>query len=175
MRHPGLMALFLLFAPFFARAETVLDRVYSLPPPTAAQVISQLYQFDLFQQSAVEGAEFRATQDILNIAAARADAAVKRDKVLSELQRQIGNTVVTSDRKSAVMRAHALAGSDSSDGADFVRAFYAAQLAEYETTVALLERYLQAPDNEVLRSFAAAQLPILKSELIDTSSALLDK
>jgi hypothetical protein len=174
MRHLGLIGL-LLLACTVARAETAIDHADPPPAPTSAEVISQLYQFDLFQQSAVDGAEFRATQDILNVAAARADAAVKRDKVLSELQRATGSVEVTSHGKAAAMRAHGLAGSDSSDGPDYVREFYAAQLSEYETTVALLERYLQAPDNEDVRSFATAQLPMLRSELINTRSALADK
>jgi hypothetical protein len=158
-----------------ARAEPLDDDAASPPQraPTAAEVISQLYQFDQFQQNVSDSAEFRTTQTVANTAAARADAAVKRDLVLSELQRQIG--AEPTSRKAAAMRAHALLGVDSSDGPDYVRQFYAAQLAEYEATVALLERYLQSPDNDDVRSFAAAQLALLRSELIDIRGALADK
>jgi Domain of unknown function (DUF4142) len=175
MRRLGLIALVLL-ASSLARAETAADDSdpSSAAVPTSADVISQLFQFDLFQQNAIDSAEHRATQDIANTAAVRADAAIKRDKGLAELQRKTG-AVLTSRKTTAAMRAHALSGVDSSDGADYVREFYAAQLAEYESTVSLLERYLQSPDNEDVRDFATAQLTTLRSELADTRSALADK
>jgi hypothetical protein len=174
LRRLGLVSLLWLTCAV-ARAEPLDDAASpSYRAPTAAEVISQLYQFDQFQQNAVDNDEFRATQAVANTAAARADAAVKRDQVLSELQRQIG-AEPTSDNKAAAMRAHALLGVESSDGPDYVRHFYAAQLAEYETTVALLERYLQSPDNDDVRSFASTQLVLLRSELIDSRSALADR
>jgi hypothetical protein len=73
------------------------------------------------------------------------------------------------------MRAHSVDAADRTDGPAYVRQFYAAQLAEYELTVVLIEQYLQSPDNEDIRSFAAAQLPVLLSELADTRNALSNK
>jgi hypothetical protein len=159
-----------------ARAEDIADRTGAdaLPAPTAADVISQLYQFDLFQQNAVDRADSAVPSDISTIATARAEAALKRDKALDELRQQTG-TEIPSAPKTAAMRAHSLAAVDRSDGPTYVRAFFAAQLAEYELTVGLLEHYLQRPDSEDVRSFAAAQLPVLRTELADTRNALTDK
>jgi hypothetical protein len=179
MRHLALISYalsFVLLACATTRAEISADRADTgtLPAPTAADVISQLYQFDLFQQNAVDRADAEVSSDILTTAASRAEAAVKRDKALADLQQQTGTTVPT-DRKAAAMRAHGAASIDRADGPSYVRAFYAAQLAEYELTVELLERYLQHPDNDDVGSFATAQLPVLRSELTDTRNALTDK
>jgi len=144
------------------------------PVPTAADVISQLYQFDQFQQNAVERADSAPSSDVLTTVAARADAAAKRDKALAELQRRT-RTDVPAQHKAAAMRAHSVDAADRTDGPAYVRQFYAAQLAEYELTVVLIEQYLQSPDNEDIRSFAAAQLPVLLSELADTRNALSNK
>jgi hypothetical protein len=73
------------------------------------------------------------------------------------------------------MRAHSVEAVDRTDGPAYVRQFYAAQLVEYELTVALIEQYLQSPDNEDIRSFASDQLPILRTELANTRTALADK
>ena len=165
-----------LFACAPLKAETSTDRTDAdaLPVPTAADVLSQLYQFDLFQQNAVDRTDAAASSDILTTAASRAEAAAKRDKALAELQQQTGISVST-DRKAAAMRAHGVVTIDQTDGPSYVRDFYAAQLAEYELTVELLERYIQHPDNEAVRSFATAQLPALRSEMKDTRNALADK
>ena len=178
MRHLALKSFvlgFALFACATIRAETSTDRADTdaLPVPTAADVISQLYQFDLFQQNAIDRTD-AVSSDILTTAASCAEAAIKRDKALDELQQQTGTTVPT-DRKTAVMRADGVASIDRADGPSYVRAFYAAQLAEYELAVELLERYLQHPDNADVGSFATAQLPALRSELKDTRNALADK
>jgi hypothetical protein len=165
----------LLFAFATANAETSAERadVDALPAPTAADVISRLYLFDLFQQNAVDRADDTAPNDILTTAASRAEAAVKRDKALAELEHQTGTSAPAPKR--AAMQAHSLASADRSDGPSYVREFYTAQLAEYELTVALIEHYLLHPDNEDVRSFAATQLSALRSELSETRSALEDK
>jgi uncharacterized protein DUF4142 len=158
-----------------ARAETCAERADTdnFLAPTAAEVISQLYQFDLFQQNAMDRADSSSRSDIVTTAATRAEAALKRDKAVAELQQRTG-TELPSERKAA-MRAHGVNTLDQADGPSYVREYYAAQLAEYQLTVDLLERYLQHPDNEDVRSFAAAQLPALRSELMDTRNALADK
>jgi erythromycin esterase-like protein len=166
----------LIFACAMASAETMPEHsdADAHPVPTAADVISQLYQFDQFQQNAVERADPAPSSDVLTTAAARAEAAAKRDKALAELQRQTG-TDVPVQHKAAAMRAHSVEAVDRTDGPAYVRQFYAVQLAEYELTVPLIEEYLQSPDNENIRSFAAAQLPVLLSELADTRHALANK
>lgn len=166
----------LIFACAMVSAEAMPERsdADAEPVPTAAELISQLYQFDQFQQNALERADPAPSSDLLTTAAARADAAATRDRALAELQRQTG-TDVPAQHKAAAMRAHSVDAVDRTDGPAYVRQFYAAQLAEYELTVALIEQYLQSPDNEDIRSFAAAQLPVLLSELADTRNALADK
>lgn len=164
-----------------ACAETAAERAdpaeltntETLPTPTRVDVIAQLYQFDLFQQTALDRANSAGTTAILNTVTARADAAVKRDKALAELEKKTGTAV--SSHKAIAKKAHVVSGLDSSDGPDYVRAFYEAQLVEYEATVGLLERYLRAADNEDVKTFAAAQLPLLRSELMDTRGALANK
>lgn len=146
----------------------------ALPVPTAADVISQLYQFDLFQQNAMDRSDNAPSSDVMTTAVARADAAAQRDKALAELQRRIGTEVPT-QRKASTPHAHGIDAVDRTDGPAYVRQFYAAQLAEYELTVALIEHYLRSPDNEDVRGFAAAQLPVLRSELADTRNALANK
>jgi hypothetical protein len=175
MRYLCAIGLGLLLACGTAQAENAIDVPGpSTSKPNSTDVIAQLYQFDLFQQNAIDGVESLAIPELVNTASTRADAAVKRDRVLAELERQAG-AVVKAHEKNAAMRAHALAGVDSSDGPAYVREFYQAQLVEYEAVVGLLERYLQSPDNDDVSSFAAAQLPILRAELMDTKSALTDK
>jgi hypothetical protein len=176
IRGLAIISGYLLLACTVASAETLVERadIDASRVQTAVEVIAQLYQFDLFQQNSVDRADTSPSSDVMMIAAARADAAGKRDKALAELQRQLG-TDVPSQRKGAAMRAHAVDAVDRSDGPAYVRHFYAAQLVEYELTVALIEHYLESPDNEEIRSFAAAQLPILRSELADTRNALSNK
>jgi uncharacterized protein DUF4142 len=175
MRAFAIIGCCVLLACPMARAETPPERTDAPSRvPTAAELISQLYQFDLFQQNAIDRTDSGAAGDVLTTAAGRAEAASKRDKALAELQRQTG-TDVPAQRKAAAMRADSLAAVDRTDGPAYVRQFYAAQLAEYELTVALLESYLQSPDNEDIGRFAAAQLPVLRSELTDIRSALADK
>lgn len=171
--------MFLSCVPAFA--ETTTERVdpaaisqsQTLPTPTKTDVVVQLYQFDLFQQNAMDGADSAGTSAIQNTATTRADAAVKRDKALTELQRQTGIDVPS--HKTAAQKARTVVSSDGADGPDYVRAFYEAQLAEYETTVGLLERYLQSSDNQDVKAFVAAQLPVLRSEMMDTRGALANK
>lgn len=176
IRGLAIISGYLLLAGTMASAETAAERldVDTARAPTAAEVISQLYQFDLFLQNAMDRTDNAPSSDVMTTAAARADAAAKRDKALLELQQRIGTDIPT-QRKGAAMRAHSVDAVDRTDGPSYVRQFYAAQLAEYELAVALIEQYLQSPDNEELRSFAAAQLPTLRSELMDTRNALADK
>ncbi|CCE06372.1 conserved exported hypothetical protein [Bradyrhizobium sp. STM 3843] len=143
-------------------------------PPAGSDVIARIYEFDAFQQTAIERTAPLPSSDVQNTAALRADAAVQRDKDLTELQRRAG-TNVEADSPAAVKRANMLAAVDSSEGPAFVRRFYAAQLAQYQITVSVLEHYLQSPDNDDLKAFVAAQLPRLRSELEDTRTALAEK
>ncbi|MDU6729094.1 MAG: hypothetical protein E6471_20690, partial [Bradyrhizobium sp.] len=61
------------------------------------------------------------------------------------------------------------------DGPSFVRQFYAAQVAEYESTITILTKYLQSPDNAELQRFVSAELGLLQNELADMKAALATK
>lgn len=129
--------------------------------PGATQVIGDLYRFDRFQQHLLESADLNDNQEIRNLAALRAEDAVKRDKALKQIQRKIG--VAPKIGKAPLGGAYA--ETSDPEGPAYLRRFYAAQVAEYKTVVASIERYLQAPDHDRLRSFASEQLPILRSQL----------
>jgi hypothetical protein len=62
----------------------------------------------------------------------------------------------------------------SDDGPVFVRNFYKAQIVEHRSAVDVLERYLRAPDNDEIGSFAANELPVLRTGLEDAEAALID-
>ncbi|MGA7803789.1 DUF4142 domain-containing protein [Bradyrhizobium sp.] len=142
--------------------------------PAGADVIAELYQFDLFEQNAIDGADLHGNEEVRNFAVAHADAAAKRDKALAELQRQTPIDV-NFDDKAAGIGADRTASLDESEGPAFVRQFYQAQVAAYQSALALLERYLQAPDNDKVRSFASNQLPGFRAGLQDAQDALTDK
>lgn len=142
--------------------------------PTAAEVIARLYEFDAFQQAAIDRTAALSNSDVQNAAGVRAEAALQRDQALVELQHRAGNNADIS-RPAAGKRADALAAVDSADGPAFVRSFYSAQLAQYQMTVSVIERYLQLPDRDDVKNFAAAQLPRLRAELEDTRTALAEK
>ncbi|WP_027524362.1 DUF4142 domain-containing protein [Bradyrhizobium sp. Ec3.3] len=144
----------------------------SVRTPTAIDVISGLYAFGRFQQGLLESADLRGNQEIKTLAISRAEDAAKRDKALKRIQQAIG--AEPDVRKTSTADA-ALTGPDDSEGPAYVRQFYAAQVAEYEETIALLERYLRAPDNDALSAFAREQLPILRSQLRDAARTMADK
>src|SRR5262249_37967220 len=138
------------------------------------EVIAGLYQFDLFQQNAIEAADRGGSEELRISAESKADAATRRDKALIELQRQTG-TGVQPGCKSAAQSRDRLAGLDSATEPDSVREFYEAEVAAHQAAVKLLEQYLRAPDNEMIKDFAADQLPALQSGLTDAQAALASK
>jgi predicted outer membrane protein len=141
--------------------------------PSASDVIARLYQFDLFQQNASDATDFQESYEVKIIATAPADAATKRDKTLKTIQEKIGSRANLN--KSMWGYAAGVAGAQAADGPAFVRKFYQAQVVQYKSTVSLLQRYLTAPDNDVVREFAAEQLPIFQSGLKDAEEAVADK
>lgn len=129
--------------------------------PSATQVIGDLYRFDRFQQNLLESADLSGNEEVRNLAALRAEDAAKRDRALKLIQREIG---VDAEIDKA-LPSGPYAETSEAEGPAYVRRFYAAQVAEYKTVVASVERYLKAGNHEQLRSFASEQLPILQSEL----------
>ena len=117
--------------------------------PTATELIGGLYAFGRFQQGLLESADLKGNAEVRNLATLRAEDAAKRDKTLKQIQETLGVEPSIGKTPSATA---ALAAPDDSDGPAYVRQFYAVQVGEYEEAIALLERYLRAPDNEALRS-----------------------
>src|SRR3569623_104065 len=140
--------------------------------PTASEVISALYAFGRFQQGLLESADLKGNQEVRSLATLRAEDAAKRDKALKQIQQAIG--AEPSAAKTATANA-ALTGPADSEGPAYVRQFYAVQVGEYEETIALLERYLRAPDNDELSAFARTQLPVLRSQMNDAARSIADK
>lgn len=150
------------------------DAVWAEPAPTAAEVVGELYEFDRFQQDAIDSADSRGNDEIQTFALARADAAQKRDKALAEVRKHVAADPAF-DRQARPARADELAALQISEGPDYVRSFYAVEVAEHRSAVALLRRYLASPDNRAVRGFVAEQLPLLQSALEDAAAALADK
>ncbi|WFU29009.1 DUF4142 domain-containing protein [Bradyrhizobium sp. CB1717] len=165
-----LAAIILLFIGSAALADSTGEQRPDNRAPTAIDVISGLYAFSRFQQSLLESTDLKGNAEVKNLAALRAEEAAKRDKTLKDIQAAIGAEPRIGKTASA-----GLAEPDSSDGPAYVRTFYAAQIPEYESTIALLERYLRAPDNSALAAFAREQLPRLRSQVKDAGRTMADK
>jgi len=166
-----LVAIILMFITTVALADSTGERGTGDRAPTATDVISGLYAFSRFQQGLLESTDLKGNAEVKNLAALRAEEAAKRDKALKDIQEAIGtepHVGKTSVRAS-------LAEPDVSDGPAYIRTFYAAQIPEYESTITLLERYLKAPDNAALASFARDQLPVLRSQMKDAERTMADK
>ena len=169
-----IVATALLFLSTVALADNIGERTSRdlAPPPTANDVIGGLYAFGRFQQGLLESTELKGNEEIGNIAALRAEDAAKRDRTLKQIQQEIGAEPATGKTPAA---SGSLAGPYDSEGPAYIRKFYAAQIIEYESAIGLLQRYLQAPDNDTLGALARAQLPILRSQLKDAERAIADE
>jgi len=169
-----IVATALLFLSTAARADAIGERTSRdlAHPPTANDVIGGLNAFGRFQQGLLESADLKGNEEIRNIAARRAEDAAKRDRTLKQIQTDIGAEPGTG-KPPAI--SGSLVGPDDSEGPAYVRKFYAAQIIEYESAIGLLQRYLQAPDNNTLGAFARAQLPILRAELRGVERVIADK
>jgi hypothetical protein len=139
--------------------------------PTAAEVIGDLYRFDRFQQHLLEKADLDGNQEVRGLAALRAEDAVKRDKALKQIQREIGAEPTIDETPSAGLPP----APDDSEGVAYIRQFYAAQVSGYRLAVDSIERYLKAPDHDRLSAFAREQLPLLQSQLEEAERSMADK
>jgi hypothetical protein len=155
-----------------ALADSTGEQMRGDRTPTATDVITGLYAFSRFQQGLLESTDLKGNAEVTNLAALRAEEAAKRDKALKEIQNAIG----TEPRASKTASAGAsLAEPNDADGPAYVRSFYAVQIPEYESTIALLERYLRTPDNPALAAFAHEHLPVLRTQLKDAERTMADK
>jgi predicted outer membrane protein len=168
-----ILAVVLLIAGAFADSHR--DRAATNDSAIAApEVMAALYQFDQFEQTAIDSADTHGDQQVRDFAIARADDAARRDKILDQIRKRTGANV-TFDRRFGPACGDAIPGLASDDGPIFVRKFYEAQVVEHRSAVEALERYLQAPDNDEVRSFAANELLTLRGSLEDAEAALTDE
>ncbi len=167
-----LVAIVLAFISTAALADSTGERMNSDRSPNATDVISGLYAFSRFQQGLLESTDLKGNTEVKNLAALRAEEAAKRDKALKQIQDTIGTEPRVSKTTSAVT---SLTEPDDAEGPAYVRSFYAAQIPEYESTIALLERYLKMPDNSALAAFTREHLPVLRAQLKDAERTMADK
>jgi hypothetical protein len=167
-----LVAIVLAFISTAALADSTGERRSGDRAPTATDVISGLYAFSRFQQSLLESTDLKGNSEVKNLAALRAEEAAKRDRGLKQIQEAIGAEPRLGKTTSA---GAGLVEPENSDGPTYVRSFYAAQIAEYESAINLLERYLKAPDDAALAAFARDQLPTLRAQAKDAERTMADK
>jgi hypothetical protein len=167
-----LVAIVLAFISTAALADSTGERRSGDRAPTATDVISGLYAFSRFQQSLLESTDLKGNSEVKNLAALRAEEAAKRDRSLKQIQEAIGAEPRLGKTTSA---GAGLVEPENSDGPTYVRSFYAAQIAEYESAINLLERYLKAPDDAALAAFARDQLPTLRAQAKDAERTMADK
>ncbi|WP_407176120.1 DUF4142 domain-containing protein [Bradyrhizobium sp. STM 3562] len=167
--------LFLAGATVLATSRAESDAAFAAEAtPAAAEVIGELYEFDRFQQDAIESADARGNEEIRAFALAHADAAQKRDKALTKIQEEV-NTDPAFDCQARPRRADRLTALQTFDGPDYVRNFYTVEVAEHRSAIALLQRYLASPDSETVRAFVAEQLSTLRAALEDAEAGLGDE
>jgi predicted outer membrane protein len=163
-------ALLILLVPAPARADSISENARR--SPRAADVIAALYRFDQFQLSSMEAADVRGNQEVRTFALARIDAAEKRDKALKQIEIKTG---VDLKGRSASPAADLLASLLATDGPSYIRKFYETQVVEYRSVIAVLQHYLQWPDNDAVRTFAREQLHLLRAESKTAEAAIAEK
>lgn len=137
--------------------NAMLDRA-----PTGSDVLLELHQFDLFEQGADETAQTRGDDALKQYSTSQSNAAGKRDDELAKLSKKAGLNLKFSEQPSQT-RSDLLAGLEGSVGPAFVRKYYESQVTEFDAAVSLLQRYLQKPDTDEIKSFATKQLPVLET------------
>lgn len=166
------VAIVLAFMSTAALADSTSEDMRSDRVPDATDVIGGLYAFSRFQQGLLESTDLKGNAEVRSLAALRAEEATKRDKALKQIRETIGAEPRISKTAAA---GTSLATPDDTDGPAYVRSFYAAQIPEYETTIALLDRYLRTPDNPALAAFAREHLPALRAQLKDAERIMADR
>src|ERR1700740_2044323 len=133
----ALLATLLVFAapaPFADGAgESEDPQELSSQTPSASDVIAGLYQFDLFQQNASAGTDSQGSDEVKNVAIAHADAATELDRKLKAIQEKVGSKANLT--KSMWGRAGMVIDAQATDGPEFDRKFYQAQVVQYKSAV----------------------------------------
>jgi len=153
-----------------AMEKTGIDSMLGLAP-TGADVLTEIHQFDLFEQGADETAQTRGDEALKQFSSDHADAAEKEDKQLEALQKKAGLSVAFPEDPSVTV-SNRLAGLQGSVGPSYVRKYYEAQAAEYDSALAVLRRYLEKPDSEAIKSFVEKQIPAFEASqqaVVETS------
>jgi len=166
------VALILAFISTAALADSTGEQKSADRAPSATDVITGLYNFSRFQQGLLESADLKGNAEVRNLAALRAEEAVKRDKALKQVQEAIGAEPRAGKTTSV---SASLVEPETADGPTYVRTFYASQIPEYEAAIELLDRYLKGPDNADLAAFAREQLPMLRAQVKDAERTKADK
>jgi len=130
--------------------------------PTGADVLTEIHQFDLFERQADDTAQMRGDDGLKQFSIERAGEAKKQDQSLAALKDKAGVKVTFSEEPS-VTRSNRLAGLQGSVGPDYVWKYYEAQVAEHDSALSVLRRYLKKPDNDQIKSYAAKQIPALEA------------
>ncbi len=139
-------------------------------PPTAADVLLGLHQFNLFQQEVAGTADNRGDEALKKFSSTLSDAAGKRDDALAALNKKTKLEVKFPEDPNA-LKSNRLAGLEGSVAEIFVRGFYSAEVKEHETAISLLKRYLSKPDNDDVLTFVQKQLPVLEAGLKQAQAA----
>jgi predicted outer membrane protein len=137
--------------------NALLDR-----PPAAADVLTEIHQFDLFVGGAAGIADTRGTDALRKQSRAEVERADAREKQIARLAGQLGVTL--SDDPSTA-RANQLGGLQGKVGADFMTSYRAAMVDEARSAQSVLQRYLAKPDHESVTAFAARALPTIEAVL----------
>ncbi len=139
-------------------------------PPTATDLLLEMHQFNLFQSQVADSADKRGDDGIKKLAKDEAASAEKRDDALLEIQEKAGLKFAFPEDVSKA-RDNRLGGLGGSVAEVFVREYYDAQRAEYESVMSALKRYVAKPDNEVVKAFADKQIPLLEAGLKKVEAA----
>jgi putative membrane protein len=147
-----------------------LDRLLGRPP-TGADVLLEFHQFDLFEQISAGTADQRGDAALRKLSESESDAAENRDALLMKLSNEADLNVKFTEEPSLI-ESDRLAGLQGSVGEAFVRKYYQDQVAEHESTISLLQRYIAKPDNEDVKTFAMKLIPALRTGLATVRTAL---
>ena len=172
MKSAAFILLVLLTSPALAESlgeETGLNAMLNRPP-SGADVVLGLHQFDLFQQGVSETAGTRGNDAVKSFAEAQATAAEKRDSTLGGFKSKVGLQGAFPDQPD-LAESDRLAGLQGSIGQTYISYFYRAEMAEHETAISLLKRYLEKPDNADLKTFSEKLLPMLENSFKEAANA----
>ncbi|WP_322517223.1 DUF4142 domain-containing protein [Rhodopseudomonas palustris] len=133
-------------------------------PPNGHDVLRLMHEFDMVQIRAAGIAATRGNDAVQRFALEQAERAQEREAAIARLNMfALLNIDFAADP--SLVRRNELAGLQGAVGEAFVRDYTARQKDDIADTIGMLQRYLLNPDNDDVRRFAEAQLPLLKQAL----------